>query len=302
MPSTWSELIKRLSTEEFGLREVGDFEQRAQVLMGFLALVAQARELRSGGSFRWFPPRFSSGSGSCVESGAWWRLTPCSAGWMMPLQERKQLPTVHCTECGESAWVALHDPEQDSVIRQKVAGYALDDDPQKIYEGWGFERSPSRYLVVISPWREGDDPLPADGQQELEATRFYLAPTELVIRSGPGPGPLTGEPTFAVKVAYETKQLERGNQLVGIRRCPHCQADDTLMFLGARAATTASVAIDEVFGSMLNNDPKLLAFTDSVQDASHRAGFFSARTYHFTFRTALQHVVDRGRSGRRASG
>jgi len=64
------------------------------------------------------------------------------------------------------------------------------------------------------------------------------------------------------------------------------------MFLGARAATTASVAIDEVFGSLLNNDPKLLAFTDSVQDASHRAGFFSARTYHFTLRTALQHVID----------
>ena len=43
---------------------------------------------------------------------------------------------------------------------------------------------------------------------------------------------------------------------------------------------------------VLNNDPKLLAFTDSVQDASHRAGFFTARTYHFTFRTALQHVID----------
>jgi DEAD/DEAH box helicase domain-containing protein len=47
-----------------------------------------------------------------------------------------------------------------------------------------------------------------------------------------------------------------------------------------------------MFGSILNNDPKLLAFTDSVQDASHRAGFFTARTYHFTFRTALQHLID----------
>jgi DEAD/DEAH box helicase domain-containing protein len=47
-----------------------------------------------------------------------------------------------------------------------------------------------------------------------------------------------------------------------------------------------------LFGSVLNNDPKLLAFTDSVQDASHRAGFFTARTYQFTFRTALQHVID----------
>ena len=126
----------------------------------------------------------------------------------------------------------------------------------------------------------------------MEVTRQYLAPTELIVRSGPGPGPLTGEDTFAVKVVYEIRQPENKNLLIGVRRCPHCQAEDSLMFLGARASTTASVAIDEVFGSILNNDPKLLAFTDSVQDASHRAGFFSARTYRFTFRTALQHVVD----------
>lgn len=51
-------------------------------------------------------------------------------------------------------------------------------------------------------------------------------------------------------------------------------------------------------GPVLNNDPKLLAFTDSVQDASHRAGFFSARTFHFTLRTALQRVIDEaGASG-----
>jgi len=64
------------------------------------------------------------------------------------------------------------------------------------------------------------------------------------------------------------------------------------MFIGSQAATLASVAIDELFGSTLNSDPKLLAFTDSVQDASHRAGFFTARTYHFTLRTALQRVID----------
>jgi DEAD/DEAH box helicase domain-containing protein len=29
-----------------------------------------------------------------------------------------------------------------------------------------------------------------------------------------------------------------------------------------------------------------------VQDASHRAGFFSARTYHFTLRTGIQHAID----------
>ena len=65
-----------------------------------------------------------------------------------------------------------------------------------------------------------------------------------------------------------------------------------VFFIGSQSATLSSVAIDELFGSVLNSDPKLLAFTDSVQDASHRAGFFTARTYAFTFRTALQHVID----------
>ncbi|GAG68537.1 unnamed protein product, partial [marine sediment metagenome] len=108
---------------------------------------------------------------------------------------------------------------------------------------------------------------------------------------GPGACPLSGEETFPVKFAHETKNRSDG-QLVGKRICPHCRSEDTLMFIGTRAATVASVAIDELFGSTLNNDPKLLAFTDSVQDASHRAGFFSARTYRFTLRTALQRVID----------
>ncbi|MEE4356452.1 MAG: Zn-binding domain-containing protein, partial [Desulfococcaceae bacterium] len=40
-----------------------------------------------------------------------------------------------------------------------------------------------------------------------------------------------------------------------------------------------------------NDDKKLLTFSDNVQDAAHRAGFFNGRTYRFNFRTALQKVV-----------
>lgn len=41
-----------------------------------------------------------------------------------------------------------------------------------------------------------------------------------------------------------------------------------------------------------NDDKKVLAFSDSVQDASHRAGFFGARTYRFNLRGALQKYVE----------
>ena len=288
----WTDLVSRLSAEDFGLREVGDLECRGQVLLGFLALVAQAREQRSGRVFPVVPTQIQLWIRELRRIGRVVAPEPVFSWLDDPLPERRQLPTVHCTTCGESAWVALRDPDRDSLVQQQVAGWALDADVPRIYNAWGFERPPSRHLVIISPWRDGDDPLPTGGQTELEVTRQYLAPTELTLRAGPGPGPLTGEPTFAVKVVQESRVLEHNQQPIGVQRCPHCHEEGTLMFLGARAATTASVAIDEVFGSLLNQDPKLLAFTDSVQDASHRAGFFSARTYHFTFRTALQHVVD----------
>lgn len=36
---------------------------------------------------------------------------------------------------------------------------------------------------------------------------------------------------------------------------------------------------------------KILAFTNSVQDAAHQAGFFEARNYRFSFRNALQNCI-----------
>jgi len=50
--------------------------------------------------------------------------------------------------------------------------------------------------------------------------------------------------------------------------------------------------VSETFVSRFNGDRKLLAFTDSVQDASHRAGFFAARTFRFTMRTAIQSLLE----------
>ena len=50
--------------------------------------------------------------------------------------------------------------------------------------------------------------------------------------------------------------------------------------------------ISQLFASPFNpGDKKLLAFSDNVQDASHRAGFFEARTFRFNLRTAIQKVV-----------
>lgn len=287
----WHELLNELSKRDFNFREVGDHSAREQVLMAFLALIAQAKELRSGRAFPLVPTQVQFWMRELRRIGMLVADTPVFNWLDQPIGEKRQLPVAHCTECGEVSWVALIDPNSRAEIQQTVQGFGLEDDVREIYQGWGFEGPASPGIVTISRWMEGDDVLGSEGQLEFPATRYYLAPNSLVLREGPGPCPLSGETTFPVNFVHHPETRNDGLR-TSKRVCPHCLSEDTLMFIGSRAATVASVAMDELFGSTLNNDPKLLAFTDSVQDASHRAGFFSARTYRFTLRTALQHAID----------
>ena len=83
----------------------------------------------------------------------------------------------------------------------------------------------------------------------------------------------------------------RGEKRQPKRTCPLCSSQDALVMMGSRAATLLSVTVSQLLSSEHNRDRKLLAFTDSVQDASHRAGFFGARTYTFNLRSAIQATI-----------
>ncbi|HDM76787.1 MAG TPA: hypothetical protein ENG51_09995, partial [Deltaproteobacteria bacterium] len=72
-------------------------------------------------------------------------------------------------------------------------------------------------------------------------------------------------------------------------------AKDSLTIIGSRAASLTSVIIAQLYSSSFNDDKKLLTFSDSVQDAAHRAGVFAGRTFRFNLRIALQKcVLDEG--------
>lgn len=293
---TWDALVDGLSDRFFALRGVGGRAARDEVVGAFFALVAQARQLRSGRALPLVPTQVQVWVRELRRLGRFVTPEP-KFGW---LDERRPdspiLPVAHCKECGESAWMALIDPDSRSALGALgVNGFRLIDEPTRIYQGSGLDGAPSPELVVISPWRPDDAGEHEAGAHDADAPAlpmmdWRLAPESLIARQGEGPCPLTGARSFRVKLLNERKRRENGT-VAGRKICPHCGAKDSLMFIGSRAATMSSVAIDEMFGSVLNSDPKLLAFTDSVQDASHRAGFFSARTYHFTFRTALQRII-----------
>ena len=309
-PLAWTDLVERLARKEFGLQKVSNANDRQIIVASFCSLVAHARELRSKRTSVLVPTQVQLWIRELRRLGRIVSQVPIFSWLDEPVPNTKSLPAFHCSECGESGWVALHDPDQDAQINSReVAGWAMDGDPSRIYRGWfggtdqqsGLHRK-SQYIFVISPDDNGnersddisvDEQVPEQmGLTPLDAKDLYFCPESLVIRRGEGPCPLTGDTrNFRVRVSNKTRRMQNGS-VVGDQRCPRCGSAEGLFFIGAQSATLASVAIDEMFGSILNNDPKLLAFTDSVQDASHRAGFFSARTYHFTFRTALQHVIN----------
>ena len=75
--------------------------------------------------------------------------------------------------------------------------------------------------------------------------------------------------------------------------CPSCRTKDGIRFLGSAIATQLSVALSTLFGStgLDQAEKKALVFTDSVQDAAHRAGFVQSRSHSLTLRSVLRQAV-----------
>jgi ATP-dependent helicase YprA (DUF1998 family) len=78
--------------------------------------------------------------------------------------------------------------------------------------------------------------------------------------------------------------------------CPSCGQEDGIRFLGSAIATLLSVSLSTLFGSptLDAREKKALVFTDSVQDAAHRAGFVQARSHTLTLRSVFRDAVAEG--------
>ncbi|WP_435980443.1 DEAD/DEAH box helicase [Psychrobacter sp. DM4] len=187
------------------------------------------------------------------------------------------LPILHCRECHSAAWGAML-PQGEHTINPEL---------QRFYAGW-FSQSPDS--VLLYPIADNEETL--DQQQAREVFKLCTECCELnTVQHNQCQN--CEQPLLKVWIPNLVKQVERAGQTKNIRTddCPRCAASGSLMILGSRAASLASVAISQIYGSHCNDDHKLIAFSDSVQDAAHRAGFFGARTYMQTVRQALAHVA-----------
>ena len=191
-------------------------------------------------------------------------------------EQRRHLPVLHCRECGAMGWGGTK-REQDQQINP---------DLQHFYASF-FHYSPT--VVVLFP----DEGKSEGGvQQEFG---WIVCGECLHVSLGKhvkGACPACGGKDRLIPVFMPNLRRKERDAVKGSHDCPYCQGYNSLTILGSRAASLTSVAISQLYASTFNKDKKLLTFSDSVQDAAHRAGFFAARTYRFNLRGAIQKFLN----------
>lgn len=184
---------------------------------------------------------------------------------------RMHLPLAHCRECGAMGWTTRSDRDKPHILRVDLSA---------LYRDF-FSGDPRIRFLYPRDAVPRDDP----GFKHAVPIRVEL---ESLTALGPE-NPCDGPEMELVRIA-NLRSTPKGEELT--RDCPFCGASESLALVGFRAATLTSVYIDQLFASRFNDDKKLLTFSDSVQDAAHRAGFFGARTWRTNLRIAMLRVID----------
>ena len=177
------------------------------------------------------------------------------------------LPAIYCRHCGRSGWGVALTGTDDLIIR-----------PQRIREE--NVRRTGRFRALM--WSPGSDPVRDDRLR-------YLNPEGRSIENTPPPEDVADVDSLPVLMHVgleaEAKTLDD--------ECPSCQEKDGIRFVGSSTATLLSVALSSLFGTegLDLHEKKSLVFTDSVQDAAHRAGFVEARSHALTLRSAIESAL-----------
>lgn len=184
-----------------------------------------------------------------------------------PPEDEAWVPRYACRDCGHTGWLLTESGPGDTLglVYAEVA------------RAYGEAAASLRML-------HGDDDLAR--QQEAEGLQVREAWLDAKARRLLDKPPKGADPLATPHVFVHEPD---GGRV----RCPAC-GNETLRMIAARSTTLSSVAVGHLFTTPLNTDRKLLAFSDSVQDAAHRAGFYGARTYRFALRSAILAAVPRG--------
>jgi ATP-dependent helicase YprA (DUF1998 family) len=190
-------------------------------------------------------------------------------------------PAIYCRHCGRSGWGVELAPEGSSL--------AVTD--TEIRTNHAAKRGRFRALLYAPGEADaavlGED---AAGPQAgpLEGLRWFHTRQRVLLDSPPAdddPALREGHVLpVLTHVGTDADALSRDDV------CPSCQQHGGIRFLGSAIATLLSVTLSTLFGDpeLDAAEKKALVFTDSVQDAAHRAGFVEARSHSLTLRAVLR--------------
>lgn len=202
------------------------------------------------------------------------QVTLRSASDLKAAPEGLHLPLVQCAECHATGWLARR---ADSATR-------IDHELETIYNAW-FRSAPEvSRLYPAGPQRP-----------QCDARHQYLCGRCGSLQDSDGKCVACGHDELTpVWEMLEQRQTDRAGVTFNwhAQVCPACGARDRLLLLGARNATLGAQLIEQSWATPYNDDKKLIAFSDSVQDAAHRAGFFSSRTYLNNVRMAMTRALE----------
>ena len=194
---------------------------------------------------------------------------------LKPDESSVHLPLIQCRECHVTGWGAVKRPAEQR----------LEGDLRVFYNRFFLRDVDVAYLfpAPASPGVRGLDVTVCGAcgmVQAADAATCTGCQSDRLVR------------VFRpVSVESGSRRASRPMRLS--RDCPYCGAREALIIVGARAASLLSVSLGQAQGSRYNDDRKVIAFSDNVQDAAHRAGFFAARTAGVGVRAAIAQVVER---------
>ncbi len=276
-----NELLERFS-RQLGLGEKYPFTYRVLLLESLLALISHARrstKLIDGKEV--FVPwvnlrqqiwlRELKRMVSSVESQPQLRHSDDIAG----SESSAHLPVVNCRDCGATGW-------SSTILNQGSNQLDRANNLQVFYRAFF---SGDAYLRYIFP--SGIDNT-FSHKLCTECLTFH-PPNDVNQEICPN---CQSRSLISVDIPDCTSQDDHGRPYVN-RDCPYCHSKQSLLLIGSSAANLTSTWSASLFASSYNKDKKLLTFSDSVQDAAHRAGFIAARTYRTLFRTAITKCVQK---------
>ncbi len=194
------------------------------------------------------------------------------------------LPAVFCRACGRSGWG----------VTLKATGRDLSDRDQHVRRdhmaGSGRFRAllhaPGEAAAVTAAAAAGS----ATPEQAAPNLRWLHMPQRTILARKPADDDedlLEGRVLPVVMLDGDTDDIEKRARR---DECPSCGRADQIRFLGSAIATLLSVSLSTLFGDAHVDaaEKRALVFTDSVQDAAHRAGFVDHRSHAMSLRTALR--------------